>query len=408
MLVDRRELPSKETRLPAEDGQRHAGIPARILLVDDDDRERAMNAALLRGETNQIEFAASGREALDFARHWNPDLVLLDIMMPEVDGYEVCRQLRSDPATAELRVFMLTSLDDAASRLRAFEAGADDFLTKPLHRAETWARIQSIARLNRYRAIIRYHQELARARVEPEIRDLSLEEVAGRLHSAIDQLSMWFQPIVRVTEDGTSPYAHEALMRSPTRPFDNPLTLLTAASSLGELSRLSAAIRRGVAAAAEKLDGRLFMNLTVTELLDEEFFLPDNPLLGLSERIVLEITEREPVSNVSDFTRRIRRLRELGFRIAVDDLGGGFSSLQSMVAVEPEIAKVDRSLIDGLDAEPKKQKIVGSIAGLCRELGIELIVEGVETAAERATLLGLGCTIMQGFYFGRPRALSES
>ena len=392
--------------MPREEGLRSAGIAARILRSSTTTCATARsNASLLRGETNQIEFASSGREALELVRHWKPDLVLLDIMMPEMDGYQVCRLIRSDPSTAELRVFMLTALDDEGARLRAFQAGADDFLSKPLRREETQARIQSIARLNRYRAIIRYHQELARTRVPPAAQQPASAEPDGRLRRAIAQLDIWFQPIVRVAAEGATPVAHEALMRSPVGPFGDPLILLTAASSAGELPRLSAAIRQRLAATAVRVEGTVFMNLTVTELLDEALYAPDNPLIRMADRIVLEITEREPLENLIDFGRRVRRLRELGFRIAVDDLGGGYSGLESLVAVEPELAKISRSLAAGIDGDARRQKVVGSIAGLCRELGISLVVEGVETSAERATLLALGCELMQGYLFGRPHPI---
>ena len=263
-------------RTAAQTQQQAIEVPARILIVDDNDRDRSINASLLRGATNEIEFAASGREALEVARRRQPDLVLLDIMMPEMDGQEVCRQLRSDPSTAELRVFMLTALDDSDSRIRAFRAGADDFITKPLHRVETLARIQSIARLNRYRALIRFHQELARTRAEVDVGALQIEGVSVGFDRAIDKLEMWFQPIVVMSETDPKRFACESLMRCPTRPFENPLTMLAAASSLGQLRRLSAKIRRSIAEAAARIDGPLFVNLTVSELLDDDY-KPDDP-----------------------------------------------------------------------------------------------------------------------------------
>lgn len=179
-------------------------------------------------------------------------------MMPEVDGYQVCSQLRSDPATAELRVFMLTALDDPESRLRAFRAGADDFLTKPLRRAETLTRIQSIARLNRYRALIRVHHQLARTRVEADLGAVPLDEIEDRFDTAVDRLDMWFQPVVAVAEDGAQGFGYEALMRAPTRPFDNPLAMLAAGLGLSLVRQLAELHGGGVAVESVPGEGSRF------------------------------------------------------------------------------------------------------------------------------------------------------
>ena len=96
------------------------------------------------------------------------------------------------------------------------------------------------------------------------------------------------------------------------------------------------------------------------------------------------------------------QLRALGYRIAVDDLGAGYAGLTSFAHLEPEVVKVDMSLIRGLDRSPMKQKLLGSIVALCRDLGIEMIAEGIETAEERDALVRLGGDLCQGYLFARP------
>lgn len=125
-----------------------------ILIVDDEPLGRETLRALLHGEGHRLIFAANGPEALTLAETWKPDLILLDVMMPEMDGFEVCRRIRQTPALAEVPIVMITALGDRASRIKGLNVGADDFVTKPFDRTELRARIRTILRLNRYRRLL--------------------------------------------------------------------------------------------------------------------------------------------------------------------------------------------------------------------------------------------------------------
>src|SRR5262245_22716964 len=107
-----------------------------ILIVDDEPLGRETISALLQPQGYQLRFAASGSDALTQAAACQPDLILLDVMMPGMDGFEVCRLLRADPRLREVPVIMLTALGDRVSRLQGIEAGADDFVSKPFDRVE--------------------------------------------------------------------------------------------------------------------------------------------------------------------------------------------------------------------------------------------------------------------------------
>jgi EAL domain-containing protein (putative c-di-GMP-specific phosphodiesterase class I) len=98
----------------------------------------------------------------------------------------------------------------------------------------------------------------------------------------------------------------------------------------------------------------------------------------------------------------VTRLRTLGYRIAIDDLGAGYAGLTSFAQLEPEVVKVDMSLVRGIDGSPMKQKLVRSIISLCTELGIQLVAEGIETPGERDSLISLGGDLCQGYLFARP------
>lgn len=146
----------------------------------------------------------------------------------------------------------------------------------------------------------------------------------------------------------------------------------------------------------------VFINLHVLDLLDEQLYALDNPLLAFAPRIHFEITERMAIEKISDTHQRINRLRALGYKIAVDDLGEGYSGLNSFAELEPDAVKLDMSLIRGIERAPTKRRMVHALAGLCRELKTPLVAEGVETQAELDCLIELGADWFQGFFFARP------
>jgi len=135
--------------------------PSRILIVDDEPAGREVLEALLSGESYELVFAQDGFKALDAIAAVPPDLVLLDVMMPGLDGYEVCRRVRQEDRWRELPVILVTALDDRSSRLRGLEAGADDFVSKPFDRLELRARVRTVVRLNRYRSLMEERARVA-------------------------------------------------------------------------------------------------------------------------------------------------------------------------------------------------------------------------------------------------------
>lgn len=129
-------------------------IKNKILIVDDEELGRDTLESLLIQEPYQLLFAKDGFETLKIAKQEQPDLILLDLMMPGMDGFETCAKLREDPIISETPVIMVTALDDKDSRIRGIEAGADDFISKPFDRLELRTRIKTITKLNRHRKLL--------------------------------------------------------------------------------------------------------------------------------------------------------------------------------------------------------------------------------------------------------------
>lgn len=135
-------------------------MTARVLVVDDVELNVKLLEAKLASEYFEVLSAYNGVAALDLAEREPPDIILLDVMMPRMDGFEVCRRLKANPRTTDIPVVMVTALSDVADRLRGLEAGADDFLTKPVNDIALFARVRSLVRLKRMMEELRLREEI--------------------------------------------------------------------------------------------------------------------------------------------------------------------------------------------------------------------------------------------------------
>ena len=138
-------------------------MPSTILIVDDEYSGRETLQSILEGEGYNLIMAENGPQAITQAKSILPDVILLDVMMPGMTGFEVCEKIRNDPQVAEIPIIILTALDDRDSLLRGLKAGADDFISKPFDRFELRARLIGITRLNRYQKLLQERENLRTA-----------------------------------------------------------------------------------------------------------------------------------------------------------------------------------------------------------------------------------------------------
>ena len=232
-----------------------------------------------------------------------------------------------------------------------------------------------------------------------------LRDLEDKLGRCLATLTMHFQPIVHASNRAR--FGYEALMRSTDKALPHPGAILDAAERLERVTTLGRAVRAQAAKviAAEPAErGVFFINLHLQDLFDKQLTSPFSPLSKVATRVVLEITERSSLEGQIDLRYRVAELRELGFQIAIDDLGGGHARMGTFSPLDTDYVKLDMSLVRDVDKHQLKQRLIRSVTQLCREQGTQVIGEGVETEEEAQTLVELGCDLLQGYLIARPAA----
>lgn len=377
---------------PSSHPRHHQG---RVLLVDDESAVVKAHAILLQREGFDAVPVVSAEAALDLASKEDFDAVVTDINMPGMSGVELLRALRE--YHRDVPVVLLTGAPAIESAAEAVNYGALQYLMKPVHSEQLLGTIRRAVALNRLAAAKR----LALQELGTHTGEGGRASLEASFERALESLWIAFQPIVSTS--GGELYGYEALLRSEESSLPHPGSLLDAAERLGRLGDLGSCIRqRALASLSDDQDWTLFLNLHPQDLADDTLLddLLDHP--EHLPRLVLEVTERASLERVPAARERIAALREAGCRIAVDDLGAGYAGLSSFVQLEPDVVKLDMSLVRDADSSAVKQRLIRSLTEVCKDLGYAVVGEGVETAAERDVLVDLGCDLLQGYRFGRP------
>jgi diguanylate cyclase (GGDEF)-like protein len=569
------------------------GQSATVLIVDDDAQNRKLLVALLRPEGYQTRTAASGDEALAMIREEAPDLVLLDIAMPGRNGFDIAERLKDDPSTSNIPIIMVSAQSDRGARLRGLKAGAEDFLTKPVDRAELWLRVRNLLRLKELSDSLQDQSDVLEAEVMARTADLHhlahydamtglpnrmlfydtlgktvhLAAARGWLvavlfidldrfknindslgHEIGDELLAQFSDrlvecvrirdtvgrlggdefgLILLIDDGQQGAAvvAEKIRKSLLKPFDLKGHHVTVTASIGitvhlgdvvdpevliknadramyhakqggrdtfrfftpELNteraaqlKLETALRRaeqngefllhyqpkvrldnGRIAGVEALlrwkrPGRglvmpgafiptleetgqvvrvgrwvigeacrqagewlrspvgavqISVNVSARQLIEGDLegdvrrAIEDS---GIPAALLeLELTETSLMANTELTIATLRQLRELGVKVSIDDFGTGYSSLSYLRRFPIDKLKIDIAFIRDITTNPGDAAIALTIIRMAHGLKLDVIAEGVETAAQLAYLRSRSCDEIQGFYASRPLAVID-
>ena len=399
-----------------------ASQPAMLLIVDDEPQVRKLLETLLQHEGYQTLTASSGEEALALVAQQPPDLILLDIMMPGMDGYEVASHLKSDENTASIPIIMLSALSEQSARVSGLQTGAEEFISKPVERVELWLRVRNLLRLKARGDHLKNHslmleQKLLRQTGETSgmnVHDIAREELENALRQAVEHnaFTVHYQPKVELA--GGQICALEALLRweRPGYGAVSPAVFVPVLESLGLIVKVGrwvietvcqqiAEWQRGLIGAVE-----VSVNVSGHQLIEGDLIADIARILAATgvepHWLEVELTEGSLMENTQHTIASLQRLRAMGVKISIDDFGTGYSSLAYLRRFPIDTLKIDIAFIREVTTNPQDAAITRTIIELAHSLNLRVVAEGVETQAQLGFLKEAGCDQIQGYLFSRP------
>jgi len=337
----------------------------------------------------------SGSDAVEMARDADFDVALVDYHTPGLPGLGVLAELRQlQPGC--IRVLMVTSLnpDMAVSAINSGDVSR--VIVKPFHatglrQAVTDATLQQ-QRMGEHLATLRSS--------ERKWQREALNECFAK-----DLLQIAIQPIVSAQDRKV--WAYEGLLRSTHERLKTPGEILEIAENLKLIRNVTARSAYLAAKRIEKMpaDTLFFLNFHADEMTRPDTFEQYlKPLLPFANRVALEISERRAEGDQDwQWFKATQSLRSLGFKLAVDDLGAGHNSLSVLAELEPEIIKVDMSIVRDIDERPSKRRLMEVVTRFASGIGAKVVAEGTETESEAKACIEAGVTHLQGYLFGHPK-----
>lgn len=362
-----------------------------VLFVDDEPNVTANFQIMFRKTPFKVLTANSGREALEVLERSVVDVIVSDEQMPDMPGSVLLTKVRqSHPEIVRVILTGEASLDAAIEAING--AGIFRFLRKPCSVDELTACLKEAAGAREGQRRV--------AKVENDAN--TLRTLQANFELAVAAMFIVVQPVVSLADK--SVFAYEVLVRTKEPSVPHAGAFFEAAEQLRRVRELDRRIRFKVAEIMPELPkgAVMLINVHPESLNDPTLSASDSPLAPFAARIIFEITERSSLHSMEGAKEQVARLRAAGYRIAVDDLGAGYAGLTSIALLQPEIVKLDMELVRDIEASPTRATLIAGMVALCKQLGIAVIAEGVETAAEMAKLRELECELLQGYYFAKP------
>ncbi|HEY9760951.1 MAG TPA: EAL domain-containing response regulator [Trichocoleus sp.] len=382
--------------------------PHTILVIEDEAPIREIIYEMLEEANFEVIAAENGRQGLGLAHEQKPDLILCDIMMPGLDGYEVLTHLRQNLTTALTPFIFLSARSDRPDIRQGMALGADDYLTKPFTQQELLDAVH--VRLNKQHVIHNLYTPLE----APQLftKDLTIEEKELRLALEREEFQLYYQPQINLQTGAL--FGAEALLRwqSPERGMVSPAEFIPLAEATGFIiplgewvlqiacHQIKSWLEAGLSPLllSVNLSSAQFnqTNLTsyITQVLQETQVPPH--LLGI------ELTESLLVKDVEETIQRLKELRQLDIHVSIDDFGTGYASLGYLQHFPFDVLKIDRCFVSNIEANKTNAAITTAVIHMAHDLNLSVIAEGVETVAERDFLTAHHCNAMQGFLISPP------
>jgi EAL domain-containing protein (putative c-di-GMP-specific phosphodiesterase class I)/AmiR/NasT family two-component response regulator len=381
----------------------------KILVIEDELAVRENLLELLEAENFETIEAENGQIGIEKAIHETPDLILCDLMMPEIDGYGVLTSIRSEPTTATIPFIFLTAKSAKGDFRQGMDLGADDYITKPFTRAELLSAI--ISRLSKQALLRKY------LTAKNDIKTLSpeIQIIESSLRQALQtddasEFELFYKPIVEITSGKI--IAAESLLTWNSSDLGkvHPSELIPLAESTDLILPLADCLVKIACQQIKTWKKSGVPSIPITVNLSAQQFnqvdlasrisdiLTENQLEA--ENLQIEISENAIMTDLNHAIATIDELKSLGIKTAIDDFGTGNSSLICLKKLPIDILKIDPYFIHNVANDLQKSAITNALIQMAHNLNLKIVAQGIQNQTELDYVRQKGCYAMQGLQFG--------
>lgn len=390
----------------------------KILVIEDEKLVRENILDLLATEDFDTVAAANGKIGLNLASAESPDLILCDVMMPEIDGYGVLSTLRQDPITASIPFIFLTAKSAKFDFRQGMDMGADDYLTKPFTRAELLSAI--VNRLEKQAILKRslLATQSASPTLSPKMQLLEMNLSKVIQENSLHEFEISYQPIIHVASEKIVGGKSLLNWQSPELGLISDAEFLPLAASTGLIVTLNNWLIERVCQQIHHWRTHLgLFSITIAVNVSIDLFTRDNfiqQIITFLEKynlapqdIEIELNESAVMQNITSVISTMSRLQSLGVKIAINEFGLGYASLANLQELPINSLKIGRYFFHNITANQEKSKFTKSLIKKAHQLNLKVVAEDVETEAELSFLKENNCDAVQGSWLSSPLSAAE-